>query len=160
MTDEAAELEPAREEPRLEDPGPTDHSKRNYLAILKRAFKSASEDHVTSLAAALAYYAFLAIPATLLIAAGIFGLVAGPDAVDTLIDKLHGIVPAEVTDLVRGSLNRLTETQGTSTGVCSSIFAVKFGYQMGVCGLQNGSIQVVTVSRKGMIQKRPGPAMA
>jgi hypothetical protein len=38
-----------------------------------------------------------------------------------------------------------TETQGTSTGVCSSIFAVKFGYQMGVCGLQNGSIQVVTV---------------
>lgn len=114
MTDEAAEPEPEREEPRLEDPGPTDHSKRNYLAILKRAFKSASEDHVTSLAAALAYYAFLAIPATLLIAAGIFGLVAGPDAVDTLIDKLHGIVPAEATDLVHGSLNRLTEKQGTS----------------------------------------------
>jgi membrane protein len=34
--------------------------------------------------------------------------------VDTLIDKLHGIVPAEVTDLIRGSLNRLTEKQGTS----------------------------------------------
>jgi membrane protein len=115
MTDEAAELEPEREEPRLEDPGPTDHSKRNYLAILKRAFKSASEDHVTSLAAALAYYAFLAIPATLLIAAGIFGLVAGPDAVDTLIDKLHGIVPAEVTDLVRGSLNRLTRRRAPAS---------------------------------------------
>lgn len=114
MTDEAAEPEPEREEPRLEDPGPTDHSKRDYLAILKRSFKSASEDHVTSLAAALAYYAFLAIPATLLIAAGVFGLVAGPDAVDTLIDKLHGIVPAEATDLVHGSLNRLTEKQGTS----------------------------------------------
>jgi HK97 family phage major capsid protein len=38
-----------------------------------------------------------------------------------------------------------TETQGTSTGVCSSIFAVKFGYQIGVCGLQNGSITVVPV---------------
>jgi membrane protein len=114
MTDEAPEPQPEREEPRLEDPGPSDLSKRDYLAIVKRAFKGANEDHITSLAAALAYYAFLAIPATLLIAAGVFGLVAGPDAVDTLIGKLHGIVPAEVTDLIRGSLNRLTETQGTS----------------------------------------------
>jgi membrane protein len=114
MPDEAPEPQPEREEPRLEDPGPTDLSKRDYLAILKRAFKRANEDHITSLAAALAYYAFLAIPATLLIAAGVFGLVAGPDAVDTLIDKLHGIVPAEATDLIRGSLARLTEGQGTS----------------------------------------------
>jgi membrane protein len=114
MPDEAPEPQPEREEPRLEDPGPTDLSKRDYLAILKRAFKEANQDHITSLAAALAYYAFLAIPATLLIAAGVFGLVAGPDAVDTLIGKLHGIVPAEATDLIRGSLNRLTETQGTS----------------------------------------------
>ena len=114
MPDEAPEPQPEREEPRLDDPGPTDLSKRDYLAILKRAFKGANQDHITSLAAALAYYAFLAIPATLLIAAGVFGLVAGPDAVDTLIDKLHGIAPAEATDLIRGSLNRLTETQGTS----------------------------------------------
>jgi membrane protein len=114
MTDEAAEPEPEREEPRLEDPGPADLSKRDYLGILKRAFKGANEDHITSLAAALAYYAFLAIPATLLIAAGLFGLLAGPDAVNTLIDKLNGIVPAEVTDLIRDSLNRLTQKQGTS----------------------------------------------
>ena len=114
LPDEAPEPQPEREEPQLEDPGPTDLSKRDYLAILKRAFRSANADHVTSLAAALAYYAFLAIPATLLIAAGLFGLLAGPDAVNTLIGKLHGIVPAEVTDLIRGSLNRLTETQGTS----------------------------------------------
>jgi membrane protein len=112
--DEAPEPQPEREEPRLDDPGVTDLSKRDYLAILKRAFKEANADHITSLAAALAYYAFLAIPATLLIAAGVFGLVAGPDAVDTLIDKLHGIVPAEATDLIRGSLDRLTEGQGTS----------------------------------------------
>src|SRR5215467_11716681 len=83
--DEAPEPQPELEEPRLEDPGPTDLSKRDYLAILKRAFKRANEDHITNLAAALAYYAFLAIPAILLIAAGVFGLVAGPDAVNTLI---------------------------------------------------------------------------
>src|ERR687892_127604 len=66
----APEPQQEREEPRLHDPSPADLSKRNYVAILKRAVKEANEDHITNLAAALAYYAFLAIPATLLIAAG------------------------------------------------------------------------------------------
>lgn len=112
--DEAPEPQPEHEEPRLEDPSPADLSKRDYLAIVKRAGKQANEDHITNLAAALAYYAFLAIPATLLVAAGLFGLIAGPHAVTTVIDKLHGIVPAQATDLLKGSLTRLTEKQGTS----------------------------------------------
>ncbi len=112
--DEAPEPQPEREEQRLEDPSPTDLSRRDYLAILKRAFKGANEDHVTNLAAALAYYAFLAIPATLLIAAGLFGLFAGPHAVTTLIDKLQGIIPSQASSLLEGSLRRLTQKQGTS----------------------------------------------
>ena len=112
--DEAPAPQPEREEPRLEDPSPGDLSKQDYVAILKRAVKSANRDHITNLAAALAYFAFLAIPATLLIAAGIFGLVAGPNAVNTVIDKLHGIVPGQATSLLEGSLNRLTQKQGTS----------------------------------------------
>jgi membrane protein len=114
LADEAPEPQPEREEPRLEDPGPTDLSKRDYVAILKRAFKRSSDDHITNLAAALAYYAFLSIPAILLIAAGLFGLFAGPDAVTTIIDKLHGIVPSQASSLLKGSLQRLTQTQGTS----------------------------------------------
>jgi membrane protein len=112
--DEAPEPQPEREEPRLGDPSPGDLSRRDYIAILKRAVKGANEDHITNLAAALAYFAFLAIPATLLIAAGVFGLVAGPHAVTTVIDKLHGIVPGQATSLLEGSLRRLTQKQGTS----------------------------------------------
>ncbi len=111
---EAPEPQPELEEPRLENPGPADLSKRDYLAILKRAFKRSSEDHLTSLAAALAYYAFLTIPAALLLAAGLFGLYAGPDAVTTVIDKLHHIVPSEVSSLIENSLRRLTRRNGTS----------------------------------------------
>jgi membrane protein len=114
MTEEAPEPQPEPEEPRLEDPGPTDLSKRDYVAILKRAFKRSSQDHITNLAAALAYYAFLSIPAVLLIAAGVFGLVAGPDAVSTIIGKLHGIVPGQASSLLDDSLSRLTQKQGTS----------------------------------------------
>jgi len=110
----APKPEPELEEPRLEDPRPTDLSKRDYLAILKRAAKRANKDHVTSLAAALAYYAFLAIPAALLLAAGLFGLLADPNAVTTIIKDLHGIVPSQVSSLIEGSLRRLTQQNSTS----------------------------------------------
>jgi membrane protein len=112
--DDVLEPQPEREEPRLQDPSPTDLSKRDYGAILKRALKKANDDHVTNLAAALAYYAFLAIPATLLVAAGVFGLIAGPHADTTVIDKLQGIIPSQASNLLENSLRRLTEKQGTS----------------------------------------------
>jgi membrane protein len=114
LPDEAPEPQPEHEEPRLEDPGPTELSRRDYLAILRRAVSAAGRDHITNLAAALAYYAFLAIPSALLLAAGLFGLLAGPDAVSTVIDKLSQVMPGDATRLVRDSLARLTEKQGTS----------------------------------------------
>ncbi|HYX89676.1 MAG TPA: YihY/virulence factor BrkB family protein [Gaiellaceae bacterium] len=114
LPEEAPEPQPEHDEPRLRDPGPTELSKRDYLAILRRAVGQANRDHITNLAAALAYYAFLAIPSALLLAAGLFGLLAGPHAVTTVIDKLGQVMPGEATKLVRGSLSRLTQKQGTS----------------------------------------------
>jgi membrane protein len=85
--------------------------------ILRRALANASRDHITSIAAALAYYAFLAIPSALLVAVGVFGLVAGPDTVNTLADKLGTIMPREATDLVTGSLTRLTQREASATAL-------------------------------------------
>jgi membrane protein len=69
---------------------------------------------VTKLAAALAYYAFLAIPSILLIVVGIFSLTAGDPTVGTIIDKLDGIVPEEALTLVEDSLLRVTRTTASS----------------------------------------------
>ena len=115
--DEAPEPLPERDEPRLTDPGPTELSRSDYLAILKRALKAFNADHMTNIAAALAYYAFLAIPAALLVAVGIFGLVADPGAVTTLIGKLHGIMPAQARSLLEGSLKNMTQHKGTAISV-------------------------------------------
>jgi membrane protein len=109
--------QPERAEPRLDDPGPTELSKPDYLAILKRAFKGAQKNHVTNLAAALAYYAFLAIPSILLIAAGVFSLLAGPHAVTTVVDKLHTIIPGQAQSLLEGSLRRMTQRQATGATI-------------------------------------------
>jgi membrane protein len=119
LPDEAPEPQPEREEPRLEEPRPTTLSKRDYLGILRRALKEFNDDHMTNIAAALAYYAFLAIPSALLVAAGLFSLLAGPHAVTTLIDKVHGIVPGQATSLLDSSLRNLTKHKGTGITVLS-----------------------------------------
>ena len=74
---------------------------------------------MTNIAAALAYYSFLAIPSALLLAVGIFSLVAGPSAVTTLIGKLHGILPAQATSLLDSSLKNMTQHKGTAVSVLS-----------------------------------------
>src|ERR671928_2256366 len=117
LADEAPEPQPEHREPRLRDPGPTELSKRDYLAILKRSLKEANRDHITNLAAALAYYAFLAIPSALLIAAGVFSLLAGPHAVATIVDKLGSIIPSQAQTLLESSLRRMTQRQATGATI-------------------------------------------
>lgn len=109
VPDEALQPQPEHREPKLEDPDVTDLSKRDYFAILKRSVKRANEDHITNLAAALAYYAFLAIPSALLIAIGLFGIFASPEDVSTLVDKLGTIMPSQATSLIHDSLTQMTQ---------------------------------------------------
>jgi membrane protein len=117
--DEAPEPLPEREEPRLEDPGPTDLSKRDYIAIFRRAIKKFNADHMTNIAAALAYYAFLAIPAALLVAVGIFSLVASPSTITTVINKLHTVAPGQATELLDSSLRNMLHNKSTGITVLS-----------------------------------------
>jgi membrane protein len=114
MNESAVRPQPERDEPTLADPGVRDLSKRDYLAILIRAGKESLNDHVTNLAAALAYYSFLAIPSALLVAVGVFSLVGDEDSVSTIIDKLEGVVPQEALTLINESLDRVTERQSSS----------------------------------------------
>jgi membrane protein len=108
------EPQPEQKEPRLAEPTPSDLSRRDWMAIFARAAKESMNDHVTNLAAALAYYAFLAIPAALLVAVAIFGLVADADAVTTIVNKLRSVAPEEALTLIRDTLDRVTETTSSS----------------------------------------------
>jgi membrane protein len=92
-------------------------SKRDYLAIIRQACKEAGNDHITNLAAALAYYAFLAIPSILLVAVGLFSLIAGPHAISTLIDKLGTIMPGQATSLLKSSLTNMTHKPVTGATI-------------------------------------------
>jgi membrane protein len=84
---------------------------RRWPAILVRSARAALADGVTDLAAALAYYAFLAVPAVGLVTLGVFTVVAGEDTVDSLLDSLEGVVPAEAISLLDQTLTRALDNQ-------------------------------------------------
>jgi membrane protein len=113
-TKEAPTPQPEQREPELSDPGLTDLSGRDYKAIVVRSAKQALAHGVTDLAAALAYYSFLAIPAVLLVAVGLFSLFASGDAITTVIDKLGTVVPSQATQLIEDSLRRMNENKSGS----------------------------------------------
>jgi membrane protein len=106
--------QPELREPQLADPGLKDLSKSDYKAIVMRAVKQAFAHGITDSAAALAYYSFLAVPAVLLVTVGLFSLIASPDAITTLIDKVGTVVPAQATQLIEDSLRRMNENKNGS----------------------------------------------
>jgi membrane protein len=114
MSEPQPQPQPEHDEPTIAEPTPRDLSKRDYLAIFKRAGKASLEDHITNLAAALAYYSFLAIPAVLLVAVGVFNLVADEDLIEEIIERLGRVAPQEALTLIEQTLRRVVESQANS----------------------------------------------
>jgi len=88
-----------------------DLSARDYVGVVYRGIRRALADNVTNLAAAVAYYAFLAIPSALLVAVGAFSVFAGPDAINNILDHLSPVMPASAVNLIGDTLTRTTQAQ-------------------------------------------------
>jgi membrane protein len=95
------------DEPQLESLRLRELSLADWKAVLIRAAKSFLADNAMLLASALAYSAFFAIPSTLLVVVGMFTLVAGPSTIASFIQHLHGVLPAQATQLLGQSLSNL-----------------------------------------------------
>ena len=78
-------------------------------SVVKATATDWIDDDAPRIAAALAYYGFLAIPASLMVALGVFSIVADPSAVQTLLDKVGTVIPGEAKSLLEDSLTRMTE---------------------------------------------------
>jgi membrane protein len=86
----------------------------DWKGVVVRGGKSFMEDNCMMLASALAYSSFFAIPSVLIVALGLFTLVAGPDTITTLMQSLHGVMPADATKLLSGSLHRANNNPASS----------------------------------------------
>ena len=111
--------QPERNEATLPDVRVRDLSARDWLAITARAFKQLRNHNMTMIASALAYGTFFAIPSVLLGVVGLFTLLAGPHAIDTVMQHLGHVMPAQATQLVKSSLTRID--QQPSAGLAMTI---------------------------------------
>ena len=105
--------QPERREPTERPAGLRDLSRGDLKAVVVRSAKETLKDQVPDRAAALAYYGFLSIPAIFLLALGLFGLIASPAQVTSLLERAEGVLPPEALTLLEDNLVRVTEGAGT-----------------------------------------------
>jgi membrane protein len=114
--------EPEQWEPKPADSRLRDLTRRDWVAILRRAATDTVDDNLPMISSAVAYSSFFAIPAVLLLAVGLFSLVASPETIRDLMDRFGTFMPAEATQLLGDSLSRLE--QQPSTGVLITVLGL------------------------------------
>jgi membrane protein len=108
-----------RREPTLAGSRLRDFRPRDWVAVFRGAVSQTLADDMPLIASAVAYSSFFAIPSVLLLAVGLFTLVASPDTIGELVDRFGTFMPTEATTLLDDSLRRLDERP--STGILVTI---------------------------------------
>jgi membrane protein len=93
--------------------GPSELPKRSWWATLKRTKSEFSDDALTVWAAALTYYAVLALFPALIALMSVLGLL-GSSVTQTLIDNLQDVAPGPAKEIVINTLENLQNSQGTA----------------------------------------------
>jgi membrane protein len=114
MRASASDPQRDRRDSALPDPRLRDFSFADWKAIARRAFKAFTTHHGTLLASALAYSTFFAIPSVLLVATGLFTLIASPQTITNVIHHFDGVIPSQALNLLDSSLRRAESHPGES----------------------------------------------
>jgi membrane protein len=93
--------------------GPTDLSRRSWLGVLKRTVAEFREDNLTDWAAALTYYAVLAIFPALIVLVSVLGLI-GESATQPLIDNLGKVAPGPAKDIFTSAIENIQGSKGAA----------------------------------------------
>ena len=93
--------------------GSTDLGKRSWWETLKRTFKEFQEDNLTDWAAALTYYAVLAIFPALIALVSVLGLI-GDSATDPLIENISQVAPGPASEIATNAINEISSSGGSA----------------------------------------------
>jgi membrane protein len=92
---------------------PTQLKGRSWLGVLKRTVTEFSDDNLTDWAAALTYYAVLAIFPALIVLISVLGLI-GESATQPLIDNLGTVAPGPAKDIFTTAIENIQGSQGAA----------------------------------------------
>jgi membrane protein len=116
----------------------TELSLGEWKAIVTHAFKKFLDDHGTLLASALAYSTFFAIPSVLIVATGLFTLIAGPETITNVVHHFDSVIPRQVLTLLDKSLLRADAHPG------SSVVVTIIGFVLAVWGVTGAMSSYMT----------------
>src|ERR1051325_3676450 len=96
---------------------PADIPAKGWKDILLRVYRGISDDRVLANAAAVAFYALLALFPGIAALVSIYGLFADPATIEQHLDSMAGILPGGAVDVIRDQLTRLASQPRGSLGV-------------------------------------------
>ena len=95
---------------------PTEIPSHGWWQITKRVFASLGSDHVSLVAAGVAFFSFLAIFPALSALISLYGLIMAPAQVAEQIGQLASILPAQTQDMLNSFLQNLASTSDEKLG--------------------------------------------
>ena len=96
---------------------PSDIPAKGWKDILWRVYAGISDDRILANAAAVTFYALLALFPAIAALVSIYGLFADPASIQQQLDAVSGVLPDGAVDVIRDQLNRLVEQPRGTLGV-------------------------------------------
>ncbi|ADG73728.1 ribonuclease BN [Cellulomonas flavigena DSM 20109] len=144
---------PAPDDPRKPD-APTDLHKRSWLYVLRTTLREFLGDQCTDLAAALTYYAVLALAPALLAVVSLLSLVDRPEeVVESVVDLAAGAGAGDQVDGVRPVLERLTEVPAAGFALVAGLVVALWSASGYVAAFSRGMNRIYEVDEGRPIWK-------
>ncbi len=119
---------------------PTRIPAKGWKDIAMRVKDEIAEDHVTLIAAGVAFYALLALFPAITAVIAIAGLVLDPSDIVSQLDTLSGFLPADVSEIVIGQAQKVagSESKGLGLAAIVGILIALYSSSKGVGSLIEG----------------------
>ncbi|HEX5659787.1 MAG TPA: YihY/virulence factor BrkB family protein, partial [Polyangiales bacterium] len=129
----------------------------DWKLIVKRLVNDIAEDRISLVAAALAFWATLALFPALIALVSLFGLVAKPELIEAGMTKLSDLLPPGARELLQDQLHALVSTPSSSLslGLMISVAAALWSSSSGVDSLVDAiNVAYDKVEKRGFLRRR------
>jgi membrane protein len=112
--------------------------------FVKLTYKEMTEDHVMAFAGNLTYKALFAVFPFFTFLLSLLGIFNATDLVNTMVDKLSGVVPKSATSFVKDQLLSITQSQAESAFTFGAIISIALAL-WGVSGAFRSVMEAMNV---------------
>jgi membrane protein len=119
---------------------PTEVPARGWFDVLKRTRRGVRDEHLSIVAAGVAFYAFLALVPALIAVVAMYGLIANPADVKQQITSFADALPRDAQRLLSNQLSSITRKAGGGTGIAAllAIAGALWSASSGIAALNTG----------------------